>query len=155
MRFKRLTIALLGMAMSIPVSVQAELKIAAIFGDNMVLEEKMRIPVWGWTTPGGPVTVTFAGQTRPTHADADGRWLVKLHAMKACTQPQTWFTIAGADGKFVPAEARIVDDTVEVSDPEIQKPIALRFAWDETAQPNLFNQAGLPAEPFRTDPPGK
>jgi sialate O-acetylesterase len=70
-------------------------------------------------------------------------------------QPLTWFTIAGVDGKFVPAEARIVDDTVEVFAPEIQKPVAVRFAWDETAQPNLFNQAGLPAEPFSTDPPGK
>ena len=155
MHFKRLTIALLGMAMSIPVSVQAELKIAAIFGDNMVLQEKIRVPVWGWTTPGGLVTVTFAGQTRSTHTDADCRWLVKLHAMKAYTQPQTWFTFAGADGKFVPAEARIVGDTVEVSALEIQKSVAVRFAWDETAQPNLFNKAGLPTEPFSTYPPSK
>jgi sialate O-acetylesterase len=66
-------------------------------------------------------------------------------------QPLTWFTLAGADGKFVPAEARIVGDTVEVSAAGIDKPLAVRFAWDETAQPNLFNRAGLPAEPFRTD----
>jgi sialate O-acetylesterase len=66
-------------------------------------------------------------------------------------QPLTWFTIAGADGNFVPADAKIVGDTVEVSSPSIQKPVAVRFAWDETAQPNLFNKAGLPAEPFRTD----
>ena len=98
MRFKCLTIALLGMAMSIPLPLQAELKIASIFGDNMVLQQKMRVPVWGWTTPGAPVTVTFAGQTRSTHADADGRWLVKLYAMKACTQPQT-LTVQSGDSK--------------------------------------------------------
>src|SRR6185312_12939182 len=65
----------------------------------------------------------------------------------------TWFTIAGADGKFVPADAKIVGNTVEVSAAGIEKPVAVRFAWDETAQPNLFNQAGLPAEPFQTDAP--
>ena len=68
-------------------------------------------------------------------------------------KPLTWFTIAGADGKFVPADAKIVGDTVEVSAAGIEKPVAVRFAWDETAQPNLFNQAGLPVEPFRTDHP--
>jgi sialate O-acetylesterase len=66
-------------------------------------------------------------------------------------QPLTWFTIAGADGKFIPADAKIIGDTVEVSAAGIEKPVAIRFAWDETAQPNFFNQAGLPAEPFRTD----
>jgi sialate O-acetylesterase len=70
-------------------------------------------------------------------------------------QPLTWFTIAGADGKFVAAEAKIVGDTVEVSAAGIDRPVAVRFAWAEIAQPNLFNQAGLPAEPFRTDEPKK
>jgi sialate O-acetylesterase len=66
-------------------------------------------------------------------------------------QPLTWFTIAGADGKFVSADAKIAGDTVEVSAAGTEKPVAVRFAWDEAAQPNFFNGAGLPAEPFRTD----
>jgi sialate O-acetylesterase len=66
-------------------------------------------------------------------------------------QPLTWFTIAGADGKFVPAEAKVVGETVEVSAKEVATPVAVRFAWNEAAQPNLCNAAGLPAEPFRTD----
>jgi sialate O-acetylesterase len=66
-------------------------------------------------------------------------------------QPLTWFTIAGADGKFIPAEAKIAGDTVEVSAAGIEQPVAVRFAWAETAQPNFCNRAGLPAEPFRTD----
>jgi len=71
-------------------------------------------------------------------------------------QPLNWFTIAGADGKFVPAQAAIVDDnTLEVSAAEVAVPVAVRFAWAETAQPNLYNEAGLPAEPFRTDAPRK
>ena len=68
-------------------------------------------------------------------------------------KPLTWFTITGADGKFVPADAKIMGDTVEVSAAGIAKPVAVRFAWAEIAQPNFFNQAGLPAEPFRTDEP--
>ena len=76
--------------------------------------------------------------------------------MSKDNKPLTWFTIAGADGKNVPAEAKVVGDTVVVSAAGIEKPVAVRFAWDETAQPNLLNKAGLPAEPFRTDdPPGK
>jgi sialate O-acetylesterase len=67
--------------------------------------------------------------------------------------PLTWFTIAGADGKFVPGNAQIVGDTVEVIADAVANPVAVRFAWDETAQPNLYNKASLPAEPFQTDAP--
>jgi sialate O-acetylesterase len=66
-------------------------------------------------------------------------------------QPLTWFTVAGADGKFATAEAVITNGTVVVSSPEAAKPVAVRFAWSEVAQPNFYNQAGLPAVPFRTD----
>ena len=69
-------------------------------------------------------------------------------------QPLTWFTIAGADGKFVPAQATITGkETVEVSAAGVEKPVAVRFAWHQLAQPNLFNKAGLPAEPFSTQVP--
>lgn len=63
----------------------------------------------------------------------------------------TWFTIAGADGKFVPADALIDGDRVVVSSATVAMPTAVRFAWDEHAEPNLFNKAGLPAVPFRTE----
>ena len=63
----------------------------------------------------------------------------------------TWFTIAGEDKKFVPAKAEIVAGKVVVSAPEVSKPAAVRFGWNELAEPNLANAAGLPASPFRTD----
>jgi sialate O-acetylesterase len=66
-------------------------------------------------------------------------------------QQLTWFTIAGADKKFVPAQAVITNGTVAVSSPDVAQPVAVRFAWSEIAQPNFCNQAGLPAVPFRTD----
>ena len=67
-------------------------------------------------------------------------------------KPLTWFTIAGADGKFVPATAVINGAKVVVRSPDVAIPITVRFAWDETAMPNLSNKAGLPALPFRTNP---
>ncbi len=66
-------------------------------------------------------------------------------------QPLTHFQIAGADRKFHPAEAMLKNGKIVVSSPSVPKPVAVRFAWDETANPNLVNAAGLPALPFRTD----
>jgi sialate O-acetylesterase len=68
-------------------------------------------------------------------------------------KPLTWFAIAGADGHYVPADAVIKKNTVIVSNINITKPQTVRFAWDETAMPNLFNKEGLPAVPFRTNSP--
>jgi len=67
------------------------------------------------------------------------------------SQPLTWFELAGADQKFVQAQADIDGDTVLVWSDSISKPVAARFGWNEVAQPNLINKEGLPALPFRTD----
>lgn len=66
-------------------------------------------------------------------------------------KPLSWFTVAGADQKFVAADAVIEGNKVVVSCPTVAEPKAVRFAWHEKAMPNLFNGAGLPARPFRTD----
>jgi sialate O-acetylesterase len=61
------------------------------------------------------------------------------------------FTIAGADGQFVPAKAEIEGKNVVVSSPSVEKPVAVRYGWASTPDVNLFNKEGLPATPFRTD----
>ena len=61
------------------------------------------------------------------------------------------FTAAGADQKFHPAEAAIDDDSVVVHSDAVPEPVAVRYAWRDAAEPNLSNQEGLPASPFRTD----
>jgi sialate O-acetylesterase len=61
------------------------------------------------------------------------------------------FTIAGADKKFYKAEAKVVGDTVVVSSPKVAQPVAVRFGWANYPVVNLWNKAGLPASPFRTD----
>jgi len=67
--------------------------------------------------------------------------------------PLTGFTIAGADGNFVPADARIEGNTVVVSSSQVSVPTAVRYAWADDPKCNLVNQAGLPAVPFRSDQP--
>jgi sialate O-acetylesterase len=63
----------------------------------------------------------------------------------------TGFAIAGEDRKFVWADATIVGNTVVVSSPEVQHPVAVRFGWADYPVVNLFNKEGLPVSPFRTD----
>ena len=66
-------------------------------------------------------------------------------------EPLTHFTIAGSNGKFVPANAEIDGDTIVVQSPQISKPKAVRFGWGSADMPNLMNKEGLPASSFRTD----
>ncbi len=66
-------------------------------------------------------------------------------------QPLSWFQIAGQDGKYVDATATIDGDTVVVRADGVKSPRSVRFAWDQTAEPNLSNKEGLPASPFRAE----
>ncbi|MFQ6098543.1 MAG: sialate O-acetylesterase, partial [Armatimonadota bacterium] len=61
------------------------------------------------------------------------------------------FAIAGADRKFVWANAAIRGDTVIVWSHKVPHPVAVRYAWADNPECNLYNAAGLPASPFRTD----
>lgn len=63
------------------------------------------------------------------------------------------FEVAGADGKYVEAEARVEGGTVVVSSAQVSAPSAVRYAWADDPACNLVNQVGLPAGPFRSDQP--
>ena len=63
----------------------------------------------------------------------------------------TDFQIAGADGNFLPAKARVEGRTVIVYHPSIKEPKNVRFGFTNTAMPNLFSAEGLPVNLFRTD----
>ncbi len=70
-------------------SARAELKLPAIIGDNMVLQQQLANPLWGWDTPGTDVTVTFGTQTKTAKAGQDGKWTVKLDPVPANANPAT------------------------------------------------------------------
>ncbi len=59
------------------------------------------------------------------------------------------FEVAGADGKYVPAEARIEGATVVVSSAAVSAPWSVRYGWADNPRVSLYNAAGLPAAPFR------
>ena len=63
------------------------------------------------------------------------------------------FTVAGSDGKFLPARAVIEGSTVIVTSEKVPEPVSVRFGWAMVPEVNLFNREGLPAVPFRTDLP--
>ena len=65
-------------------------------------------------------------------------------------KPLSDFQIAGADGKFVDAEANVEGDTVVVSALGVKGPTTVRFGWNKITNPNFVNSAGLPASPFQT-----
>lgn len=100
----------------------------------------------------GPVLESVervAGAIRLHFAHADGGLVVKGAKLEE-------FSIAGDDRKWVWADARIEGDTVIVSSPSVLNPTQVRYAWQSNPTATLFNGAGLPATPFRTDKwPGK
>ncbi|MCF3111261.1 sialate O-acetylesterase [Niabella sp. CC-SYL272] len=64
--------------------------------------------------------------------------------------PLKGFTIAGPDHQFVTAKAIIKGSSVEVTSSEVPHPVAARYGWSNVPDVNLYNEAGLPASPFRT-----
>jgi len=69
-----------------------------LFQSNMVIQRDKPVDVWGWSTPGDKITVTFAGKTASGTADKDGAWKATLPAMEASSRPAA-MTIEGKGGK--------------------------------------------------------
>lgn len=62
---------------------KAEVHVAAIFSDNMVLQRNINLKVWGTADPGEKLSISFNGQKQKTKADKNGKWRVILQPMKA------------------------------------------------------------------------
>src|SRR5580704_7525535 len=73
---------------------RADVKLAGIFGDHMVLQQGVTLPVWGWADRGEQVTVTVGNDNATTTAAADGSWRVDLKPLKAQAEP-IQFTVSG------------------------------------------------------------
>lgn len=99
--------------------------------------------------------VAYSGPSYKSATFAEGKAVVEFkHVGKGLVAkggPLTGFAIAGRDGKFVPAEAKIEGKTVVVSSPQVPEPVAVRFGWADFPVVNFWNEGGLPASPFRTD----
>jgi sialate O-acetylesterase len=101
--------------------------------------------------------VAFSGPVYASDEVNGGKFLIRFdHTGKGLKTSDgnspVGFTIAGEDQKFHFARARIVDEnTVEVWSEKVKDPVAVRYAWESNPPVNLYNEAGLPAVPFRTD----
>jgi len=76
-------------------------------------------------------------------------WFDHAEGLNAKGGELTGYEIAGDDGKFVTAAAKIDGTTVVVNSDSVAGPVAVRYGWANSPQCNLFNGAGLPASPFR------
>ena len=115
-----------------------------------------RLALWALAKTYGRDDVTYSGplyksmkveeSTIRLSFDYVGRGL-----MARDEKPLTWFEIAGEDKQFVEAKATIDGNTIVVSSDAVANPVAVRFGWHQSAEPNFVNKEGLPASPFRTD----
>src|SRR5437868_13810015 len=64
-------------------SAHADVRLAQVFGEHMVLQREQPIRVWGWATPGRTLAVDLAGKTATVQVPADGRWEARLPALQA------------------------------------------------------------------------
>lgn len=113
-----------------------------------------RLALWALAKTHGKDLV-YSGPLYKSMATEAGKIRVKFECvgggLVAKGGELTHFTIAAADGNFVPATAKIDGDSIVVHSDDVAKPVAVRFGWLDDAEPNLFNAEGLPASPFRTD----
>lgn len=120
------------------------------------LDVGKRLALWALAKTYGEKGITYSGP-RYQSMSIKGRKVIlhfkyaKTGLLKKGRGKLKDFVIAGANHHFVPAKARIRGNTVVVYSPKVRYPEAVRFGFSNTAIPNLFNKAGLPASPFRTD----
>lgn len=95
----RLTIAMLLLGVGVREAL-AELRVAGIFADHMVLQRERPIEVWGWSEAGAKVTVTLIDQAETTDVREDGTWSVTLQPMKANSEAMP-LRIASSDQSIV------------------------------------------------------
>ncbi|HNU76909.1 MAG TPA: sialate O-acetylesterase [Prolixibacteraceae bacterium] len=104
----------------------------------------------------GDTSVVWSGPLYQSHTvSGDSMLLVFDHVGSGLVsrdgEPLARFEVAGADGKYFPAEARITGDRISLRHHAVARPERARYAWaDNPDGANLYNKAGLPASPFQT-----
>ncbi len=115
-----------------------------------------RLALWALAKDYGKKDIVYTGPLFEK-VEAKGTELV-VHFQKGTAdglkttdcQKASHFEVAGKDGEWKPAVAMVRGDTIVLTAEGVEKPASARFAWDQVAEPNLFNGAGLPASPFNS-----
>ena len=114
-----------------------------------------RLALWALAKDYGFTNMVFSGPLYKNMKINDNKIIVSFDynvGLKTRDgKPLSHFEIAGEDKKFFPAVAEINNDQIIVSCDKIKNPVAVRYGWSDIAEPNLCNNANLPASSFRTD----
>ena len=117
-----------------------------------------RLALWALTKDYGRDVGVYSGPLLSKVDQSEGKGRITVHFHKDTTgglkasdgKPLSHFEVAGKDGKWHPAKATIVyGDHLIVSSDAVKQPVHVRYGWNELAEPNLVNRAGLPASPFQ------
>jgi len=87
----------------------AELKLASVLADHMVLQRDKPVAVWGWADPGETVTVSFAGQSKSATAGTDGKWSLRLDALAPSAESRS-VVVTGKQGHKVEVKDVLVGE---------------------------------------------
>ena len=114
-----------------------------------------RLALWALAKNYGKKDLVYSGPLFKSFKEKDRRIIVKFDHGKGIKssndKPLTHFELQGSDGKWFPAGANIHEDELIVSSKAVREPKNVRFGWNQEAEPNLVNGAGLPASPFTTE----
>lgn len=109
--------------------------------------------VYGETLPySGPLFREVTPEPRPDGTLALRVWFDHAKGLKLSNHGESGFEVAGPDHKFIPANAEIEGSTVVVSAPNLKQPTYVRYGWTGMVPGFLYNQAGLPAPTFTSEP---
>jgi len=169
---KKLALLLIFSQALVPV-LRAELKLPAIIGDHMVLQQRQADPIWGWDTPGTKITVAFLGKKgrrwpgpmklpfRSPEFKAlnivSNQVTVPFDCFGSKLRPvgveeANGFAVRGADNVWHWATGKVIGgNQIALWSDEVAAPVAVRYAWADNPVCNLFSSDGLPVTPFRTD----
>jgi sialate O-acetylesterase len=136
-RFSSLALAGV-LAFGLSAALSAQVRLPAVIGDHMVIQQDKPVAVWGWAGKNEPVMVAFNGQEKKAvAAAADGKWRVVFEAIKAGDQPLE-MTVRGAKGPAVVVKDILVGEVWVCSG---QSNMEMPFTWLAIPSPDVMRAA--------------
>ncbi|HSZ33511.1 MAG TPA: sialate O-acetylesterase [Puia sp.] len=142
------------------ISTVAQIRLPGIFGDHMVLQRSQPLPVWGWSSPGEKISITFNHQNKETVADKNGRWHLILDAEPAggpfefivegtskiilhdVLVGEVWICSGQSNMEFMLKSARNADDEIKNADyqkiRQIKIPLTISSSQKEDISPEQW-----------------
>ena len=116
---------------------QAALKLPTLFSDHMVLQRDVAVPIWGWAAAGEEVKISGGGVEATATADASGKWITKLNALKASSTPFE-LTVSAPSGSVTIKDVLVGDVWLCSGQSNMAFPVGSSSTWkeEESAAPN-------------------